>query len=69
MKETFNLCKCNGCGSTLFDENPQSEAPKFELKGGELDMVQLKEETDGVDDEYYWACPICKTDDNLMDMY
>lgn len=63
MKLKFNLCRCTNCATTLFDENPQVGAPKFELKGGEMDMVQREE-----DGENFWACPNCLTDGYLTEI-
>jgi len=63
MRLKFNLCRCTNCETTLFDENPQVGAPKFELKGGEMDMVQREE-----DGESFWACPNCLTDGYLTDI-
>ena len=65
-----NLCKCSNCESVLIDENPQVDAIKYELKGGELSMIQVNLGNDGdsVDDEIIWACPICETDGFLADI-
>ncbi len=54
------LCKCNNCGNILIDENPQVDAIKYDLNGSELEMVK--------DEDGYWACPICLTDDYLIDL-
>lgn len=32
------LCRCNNCGLILIDENPQVDAPKYQLKGTEENM-------------------------------
>ena len=61
MKEY--LCKCNNCGSIMFDENPQVDAVKQEVTGVEIGMEYLH----GDDGERYWGCPICETDDYLSD--
>ena len=57
------LCKCNNCDVILIDENPQINAEKFELKGGELHMIEAKK-----DGEFFIACPNCETDDFLTDL-
>lgn len=60
---TDYLCKCNNCGTILIDENPQVNAPKFELTGNEESMEQVTEA-----DEVFMACPKCKTDAFLIDL-
>jgi len=50
----------------MFDENPQVGAPKFELKGGEVDMLQLCDREQG--GVYYWGCPVCQSDSYLTDL-
>jgi len=60
-----HLCICNNCGNILFDENPQVGAKLHPIKGNELHMKQIKDEVTG---EYFWACPICETDNFLMDI-
>ena len=60
--EFYHLCTCNGCGSTLIDENPQVDAPKYQLYGDEKEMVFINNGEDS-----HWACPICKTDEYLTD--
>ena len=59
---TANLCQCNKCNVILVDQNPQVNAPQFELRGDEEEM-QYKEDKFGG----YWVCPICDTDDYLQD--
>ena len=58
------LCKCNNCGNILIDENPQVDAVKYELQGNELNMVQYKDESG----DLFWACPVCESDDYLLDL-
>ena len=60
-----NLCKCNNCGTILIDQNPQIGAKEYELTGNEEEMQYMKDEETG---EYFWACPICETDDYLTDL-
>lgn len=62
-----NLCRCNNCNNILLDENPQVDAIKHELKGGELLMIQINIGDGNNGDEYIWACPICGTDGFLTD--
>jgi len=59
---TANLCKCNMCDSVLIDMNPQINAKEHPLTGSELEMVL----TD--DDDPKWVCPLCMTDDYLVDL-
>ncbi len=64
---TANLCKCNKCDSVLIDQNPQIGAKEYPLTGIELDMQW----TGGLvenKDEPKWVCPICMTDDYLVDL-
>jgi hypothetical protein len=56
------LCQCNHCYVILIDENPQINAPEYDLTGEELEMLR---EDDG--DGSYWVCPVCLTDDYLQD--
>jgi hypothetical protein len=68
--ELANLCKCNNCETILIDQNPQINAEKYILKGGEQTMQYFG---GGVKDiegksEGYWGCPICLTDGYLKDL-
>ena len=67
---TANLCKCNNCNSVLIDQNPQIGANEYELTGKELDMQYIKgsDLQPNFDNETYWGCPICLTDDYLVDL-
>ena len=58
---TANLCKCNKCDNTLIDQNPQINAPEFNLIGNEINMMWS--ETDRA-----WVCPVCRTDAFLSDV-
>lgn len=64
------VCKCNKCGSLLIDENPRHDTEKKAIVGSELSMVYLVDETESVNNEtnYFWACPICLTDEYIMDI-
>jgi rubrerythrin len=67
---TANLCKCNKCGSILINQNPQIGAIEYELTGNELEMqwtgglIEFKE----TDNENIWVCPICMTNDYLVNL-
>ncbi len=70
--ETANLCKCNNCNSILIDQNPQVNAKEFYLKGTELEMqynpgLRMEDGDEDVDNERFWVCPICMTDNYLVD--
>lgn len=77
MKETFkaNLCKCNNCDLILVDKNPQVDAIEHSVflntnkQWVNKDGIEVAEMQflDG-DDESFWGCPICETDDYLTDM-
>lgn len=56
-----NICKCNNCDNTLIDNNPQINAPEFNLIGNELNMCWSVM-------QQAWVCPICLTDDYLTDV-
>jgi len=60
-----NLCKCNNCDSILLDQNPQVGAKQHNL--GQFPNIKhmeyLKDEN-----ESFWVCPVCKTDDYLTDL-
>jgi len=59
-----NLCKCNNCDSILLDQNPQVGAIDHDLsKYPNIKHMMFINEDGG-----FCACPICKTDDYLMDL-
>lgn len=60
-----NLCKCNNCNSILIDQNSQIGAKEYELKGEEIEMQYC---TDEQGENGFWACPICETDEYLIDL-
>lgn len=70
VKEQAHLCKCNNCGTVMIDQNPQINGTLHELKGNEVEMqyVPALIETTIQEKEYFWACPICLTDDYLNDL-
>lgn len=57
-----NLCKCNKCNIVLIDQNPQINAPEFEIPEQAQEM-QFMDKDGG-----FWACPVCEDDGNLMDI-
>ena len=65
---TANLCKCNMCDSILIDQNPQIGAKEYKLKGTELEMQQTGGLNETDKDDPKWVCPICMTDDYLVDL-
>lgn len=58
-----NLCKCNKCDIVLIDQNPQNNAPEFEIPG-QAQGMQFIDNKDGV----FWACPVCEDDGSLIDI-
>lgn len=56
-----HLCICNNCMTILFDENPQVDAKKYKFENIVVEMMDKDE--DGA-----WACPICGTDNYLIDL-
>lgn len=67
MKD-INLCKCNHCGNILIDENPQINAPLYDLKDypNALGMVWVSVDINNSETDYL-ACPVCLTDGYLVD--
>lgn len=67
MKDTY-LCKCNCCGAILIDENPQIDAPLYDIKDYPQAQEMQKVSVVVNDPETeYWACPNCLTDGFLDD--
>lgn len=65
------LCYCTACGCYLIDNNPQADAKKYDTDIAEGELKQFEEPADDAspdDVEYFWGCPHCETDDNLMDV-
>ena len=59
------ICKCNNCERLLIDENPQIGTEKVEIENIRVHtMVWIEEENDS-----FWACPHCLTDDYLTDKF
>ena len=65
---TANLCKCNKCGNILIDQNPQIDAKEYPLTGKELEMKWTGGLVEFQDDDPHWVCPVCMTDDYLIDL-
>ena len=61
------LCKCNNCGSVMYDENPcptrQSKVDLGSIKQEVLPMELLNE-----DGESFYGCGTCQTDNYLTDI-
>ncbi len=55
----INVCKCNNCESHLIDENPKPAANQYIYSGEELKMAVV---------DNYPVCPVCLTDDYLIDI-
>lgn len=52
------LCECNNCSTIMIDKNPQTDAIEHPVPEKVVDMKLI----DG-----NWACPVCNTDDFLID--
>jgi rubrerythrin len=61
IMSTNHICKCNNCDNYLIDENPQINAPEYNILGNEINMTWSET-------EQTWVCPICKTDAYLTDI-
>lgn len=74
--DKVNLCRCNNCDTIMIDSNPQVDAKFYQLKNDICEDFPDKiiEEMDFIKDEesqdqnYFWACPNCQTDDYLTDL-
>lgn len=64
--EKVNLCKCNLCGQTLIDENPQVDAKKYDIDISQYGSLIYY--PDHHDEEVAWICPKCMTDSFLTDL-
>lgn len=65
------LCYCNNCGCYLIDKNPQSGAKKYDtaIARGELEQCpEPADEESPNNEEYFWGCPNCRTDNYLTDV-
>lgn len=65
------LCYCNNCGCYLIDNNPRFGAKKYDadIASGELEQFTEPAEKESPDDEeYFWGCPNCRTDNYLIDV-
>ncbi len=60
------LCKCNNCDEIWEDMNPSDNS--FEIDSDELDEIPLPLELFEDDEGYFYACPLCGTDDYLADI-
>jgi len=64
QQENNYLCECVNCNQILIDRNPQTAATMKPTPKDTKDMVAVQDD----DGSEFWACPICKSDDNLMDI-
>ena len=62
-----HLCQCNNCMNILIDQNSKINAKEYELTGEELEMQYLNDSSE-TDISYFWGCPICMTDEYLIDL-
>lgn len=65
------LCYCIYCGCYYIDNNPQFDAKKYntDIARGELKLFSEPTDEDSPDDEdYFWGCPECETDEYLIDV-
>lgn len=62
--ENLPLTKCNRCGKTMVEPNPNDDVPSFPVppKMKELSLIYQ-------DGEYFYACPNCKTDEFLQEIH
>lgn len=68
--EKATFCQCTNCETIMFDQNPQTGAKQYKISdfpnATEMQYMQLLIENQ--DSDIYWACPICLTDENLIDL-
>ena len=61
------LCKCTNCETIMFDENENSDVNQHSVKNWKTilneDVESMIKDNDG-----YWSCPKCETDDFLIDL-
>jgi len=65
------LCYCIYCSCYYIDNNPQFDAKKYntDIARGELKLFSEPTDEDSPDDEdYFWGCPECETDEYLIDV-
>lgn len=60
---TDNFCKCANCDTVLFDMNPQVDANEYPLE-----QYPDAKEMIFMENELFWACPECLTDEHLIDL-
>ena len=63
-----NLCKCTNCDTIMIDQNSQVDATLHELTGKEVEMQYMQGLIEHGGTHYYWVCPICETDEYLIDL-
>lgn len=54
----------------MFDQNPQTDAVKHDIANypNAIEMQFMQGLIKSEDNDLFWACPICLTDDNLTDL-
>lgn len=70
------ICKCNNCGSFMYDENPQTDTPKIDISKVDVEIHPMEllncNDEDGkifrLGYTSFWGCGNCQTDDYLIDV-
>jgi len=52
----------------MIDQNSQVDATLHELTGKEVEMQYMQGLIEHGGTHYYWVCPICETDEYLIDL-
>lgn len=52
----------------MIDQNPQVGAKEHVLTGSEEEMQFMQGLIENGNPEMYWACPVCYSDENLIDL-
>lgn len=76
MKIESPLCHCNNCETILIDENPQVNAKIYTIidnycesfPNKKIEMMAYMKDKNSQDQQHFWYCPICETDDYLIDL-
>lgn len=67
---TANFCECNNCQTVMYDQNPKTDANELDVTkypdATEMQFMQGLIEND--DNDLFWACPVCLTDEYLTDL-
>lgn len=65
------LCICNNCLTVMSDKNPQFGAKRYDTKDIHVEDMQYyggRIEDTNPDLIGAWVCPVCETDEYLMDL-